>query len=238
MRMNDRHNKQARTEAEKFDELADRWWDKKGPLQTLHDMNPTRLGYIDKRVLLAGRRVLDVGCGGGILTETLARRGARAEGLDASAAVLEVAQEHARAQALEIEYHVGEPEDLSVTRTDYYDTLTCMELLEHVSDPAALLQCCARLLRPGGDLIISTINRNLRSYLGAIVSAERLLGLLPKGTHDYARLIRPAELARWLRKADFYLVDITGMLYLPGVRYCALTDDPGINYLVHARLRR
>ncbi len=223
-------------EVDKFNQLARDWWDRSGPLQTLHDINPIRLNYITDSVLLYGRRVLDVGCGGGILTEALARRGARVQGLDASDAVIRVARQHARENSLEIEYIAGTLEDFAAENSNCYDVLTCMELLEHVPAPEALLQTCARLLRPGGDLILATINRNIKSYLSAIIGAERLFGLLPKGTHDYAGFIRPSELDRWLRKASFKVLDIRGMLYLPGLRYCALTNDPGVNYLLHAQL--
>lgn len=223
-------------EVDKFDQLARDWWDSGGPLQTLHDINPIRLNYITANVSVDGRRVLDVGCGGGILTEELARQGARVQGLDASESVIRVARQHAQENSLEIEYIAGRLEDFAAENPNCYDALTCMELLEHVPDPQALLQTCARLLKPGGDLILATINRNLKSYLSAVIGAERLFGLLPKGTHDYAGFIRPSELERWLRKANFMVLDIRGMLYVPGIRYCALTNDPGINYLLHARL--
>ena len=223
-------------EVDKFNRLAHDWWDSDGPLRTLHDINPARLSYIAGKVALEGRRVLDVGCGGGVLTEALARRGARVQGLDASADVVRVARQHAQENSLEIEYITGKPEEFAAQNPDCFDVLTCMELLEHVPDPGALLHTCARLLRPGGDLILSTINRNLKSYLSTIIGAERLFGLLPAGTHDYGAFIRPSELERWLRTARFNVMDIRGMLYVPGLRYCALTNDPGVNYLVHARL--
>ncbi|MCY4362304.1 MAG: bifunctional 2-polyprenyl-6-hydroxyphenol methylase/3-demethylubiquinol 3-O-methyltransferase UbiG [Gammaproteobacteria bacterium] len=223
-------------EVDKFNRLANDWWDSNGPLRTLHDINPARLNYITGKVALKGRRVLDVGCGGGVLTEALARGGARVQGLDASDDVVRVARQHARENSLEIDYIAGKLEDFASENPDCFDVLTCMELLEHVPDPGALLQTCARLLRPGGDLILSTINRNLKSYLSTIIGAERVFGLLPEGTHDYGAFIRPSELDRWLRTAHFNVMDIRGMLYLPGLRYCALTNDPGVNYLVHARL--
>ena len=223
-------------EVDKFNRLAHDWWDSNGPLRTLHDINPARLNYITGKVAIEGRRVLDVGCGGGVLTEALARGGARVQGLDASDAVVRVARQHARDNSLEIDYIAGKLEDFASQNPDCFDVLTCMELLEHVPDPGALLQTCARLLRPGGDLILSTINRNLKSYLSTIIGAERVFGLLPEGTHDYGAFIRPSELDRWLRTAHFNVMDIRGMLYLPGLRYCALTNDPGVNYLVHARL--
>ena len=223
-------------EVGKFDKLARDWWEPTGQLHTLHDINPVRLSYITSSVPLDGRRVLDVGCGGGILTEALVRKGARVQGLDASETAIRVARQHAGESGLEIEYVSGSLEDFATENADRFDVITCMELLEHVPDPEALLHSCARLLRPGGDLILATINRNLKSYLSAVIGAERLFGLLPKGTHDYAGFIRPSELGRWLRKANFNILDIRGMLYIPGIRYCALTNDPGINYLLHAQL--
>ena len=223
-------------EVNKFEKLARDWWDRSGPLQTLHDINPVRLNYITGNVALDGRRVLDVGCGGGILTEALARCGARVRGIDAGDAVVRVARQHAQENGIEIDYIAGRLEDFAVENSGCYDVLTCMELLEHVPEPEALLQTCARLLRPGGDLLLATINRNLKSYLSAIISAERLFDLLPIGTHDYAGFIRPSELDHWLRKANFKVMDIRGMLYIPGARYCALINDPGVNYLLHARL--
>ena len=223
-------------EVDKFSQLAHDWWDSDGPLQTLHDINPIRLNYITDNVLLVSRRVLDIGCGGGILTEALARAGAQVQGLDASEAVIRVARQHAHENSLKIEYSAAGLDDFATDNSNDFDILTCMELLEHVPDPEALLLTCARLLRPGGHLILATINRNLKSYLGAVIGAERLFGLLAEGTHDYAGFIRPSELDRWLRKANFKVMDIRGMLYIPGLRYCSLTDDPGINYLLHAQL--
>ena len=234
--MSDRRDNINPDEVEKFERLAHDWWDAAGPMKALHDINPVRLAYISDNAALDGRRVLDVGCGGGILTEALARLGATVRGLDAGAAVIRVAAEHARENGLEIEYTAASLEDFAAGNAGCFDALTCMELLEHVPDPEALLHACARVLIPGGHLFLATINRNLKSYLGAVIGAERLFGLLPEGTHDYAGFIRPSELKRWLRNANFEVLDIRGMLYVPGLRYCALTDDPGINYLLHARL--
>ena len=223
-------------EVEKFEHLARDWWDTAGPMKPLHDINPVRLAYISGNVALDGRRVLDVGCGGGILTEALSRNGANVRGLDAGEAVIRVAAQHAQESGLEIEYTAASLEQFAAGNAGRFDVLTCMELLEHVPDPGELLQACARVLTPGGHLFLATINRNLKSYLGAVIGAERLFGLLPAGTHDYAGFIRPSELERWLRNAGFEVLDIRGMLYIPGLRYCALSDDPGINYLLHARL--
>ena len=223
-------------EVEKFERLAHDWWDAAGPMKALHDINPVRLAYISDNVALDGRRVLDVGCGGGILTESLARLGATVRGLDAGEGVIGIAARHAQENGLEIEYIAASLEQFAEQNPGGYEVLTCMELLEHVPDPETLLHACARVLVPGGHLFLATINRNLKSYLGAVVGAERLFRLLPEGTHDYAGFIRPSELKRWLRNAGFEVLDIRGMLYIPGLRYCALIDDPGINYLLHARL--
>ena len=223
-------------EVEKFERLAHDWWDTAGPMKPLHDINPVRLSYISDNVTLDGRRVLDVGCGGGILTEALARRGATVRGLDAGEAVIRVAARHAQENGLRIEYTAASLEQFAAGNAGRFEVLTCMELLEHVPDPGELLHACARVLAPGGHLFLATINRNLKSYLGAVIGAERLFGLLPRGTHDYAGFIRPSELKRWLRDAGFDVLDIRGMLYIPGLGYCALIDDPGVNYLLHARL--
>ena len=223
-------------EVEKFERLAHDWWDATGPMKTLHHINPVRLAYISNRVALEGRPVLDIGCGGGILTEALARMGASVTGLDAGGEVIRVAARHAEENGLKIAYTAADMEEFAAGNAGCFDVVTCMELLEHVPDPEELLRACARALAPGGHLFLATINRTLRSYLGAVIGAERLLRLLPKGTHDYAGFIRPSELERWLRKAGFETLDLRGMLYVPVLRYCALIDDPGVNYLLHARL--
>lgn len=236
--MNGRQDNVNPDELDKFRRLALEWWDTGGPMRTLHDINPVRLAYISDNAPLEGRRVLDVGCGGGILTEGLARLGARVQGLDAGEEVIQAAAEHARQNGLDIEYRAGTLEDFAAENQESYDVVTCMELLEHVPDPEQLLHACGRVLAPGGRLFAATINRNLKSYLSAIVGAERLFGLLPEGTHDYACFIRPSELGCWLRGAGFNVLGISGMLYVPGIRYCALTNNPGVNYLLHARLAR
>ena len=223
-------------EVAKFEQLARDWWDAAGPMRTLHDINPVRLAYISDKAPLAGRRVLDAGCGGGLLTEALARRGAAVTGLDAGEQIIRAATQHARETGLELEYTAARLEDFAADNAGRFDLVTCMELLEHVPEPERTLCDCARLLAPGGHLFLATINRNLKSYAGAVIGAERLFGLLPEGTHDYAGFIRPSELQRWLRRAGFKTLDIRGMLYVPGIRYCALIDAPDVNYLVHARL--
>ena len=225
-----------RAEVDKFSDLAERWWEPDGPLKTLHVVNPARSAYIAARVKLEDRNLLDAGCGGGILAESLARRGAHVTGIDASEEAIRIARRHAAQQQLAIDYSAQTAEQLRRGGDKKFDIITCMELLEHVPTPPALIQTLAQLLNHNGHLILSTINRNLRAYLGAIVAAEYLLRLLPKGTHDYAKFIRPSELCAWLRNAGFSIEHIAGLHYLPGIDYCAIGDSPSVNYLIHARL--
>lgn len=222
-------------EIAKFEALASRWWDPSGEFRPLHQMNPLRANYIDQRSAVAGKRVLDVGCGGGILSEGLAQRGAIVTGIDMGEAPLGVARLHLLESGLEIDYRLSTAEDLVSEAAGTYDIVTCLEVLEHVPDPASLVNACAQLVRPGGDVYFATINRNPKSYLFAIVGAEHLLGLLPKGTHDYARFIRPSELAGWTRRAGLHTHDISGMLYNPLTQTFSLGRDVDVNYLVHAR---
>ena len=222
-------------EIAKFEALASRWWDPAGEFRPLHRMNPLRANFIDARAPVAGRRVLDVGCGGGILSEALAQRGAVVTGIDMGEAPLAVARLHLHESGLDIEYRHVDAAELAAGQPSGYDVVTCLEVLEHVPDPAALVQACARLVRPGGDVFFATINRNPRSYLFAIVGAERLLKLLPKGTHDYARFIRPAELAAWSRAAGLATLEVAGMRYNPLTEHFSLGGDVAVNYLVHAR---
>ena len=222
-------------EIAKFEALASRWWDPSGEFRPLHQMNPLRANYIDQRSAVAGKRVLDVGCGGGILSEGLAQRGAIVTGIDMGEAPLGVARLHLLESGLEIDYRLSTAEDLVSEAASTYDIVTCLEVLEHVPDPASLVNACAQLVRPGGDVYFATINRNPKSYLFAIVGAEHLLGLLPKGTHDYARFIRPSELAGWARRAGLDTQDISGMLYNPLTQAFSLGSDVDVNYLVHAR---
>ncbi|MBP8926888.1 MAG: bifunctional 2-polyprenyl-6-hydroxyphenol methylase/3-demethylubiquinol 3-O-methyltransferase UbiG [Pseudomonadales bacterium] len=222
-------------EIAKFEALASRWWDPSGEFRPLHQMNPLRANYIDQRSAVAGKRVLDVGCGGGILSEGLAQRGAIVTGIDMGEAPLGVARLHLLESGLEIDYRLSTAEDLVSEAASTYDIVTCLEVLEHVPDPASLVNACAQLVRPGGDVYFATINRNPKSYLFAIVGAEHLLGLLPKGTHDYARFIRPSELAGWTRRAGLHTHDISGMLYNPLTQTFSLGRDVDVNYLVHAR---
>src|ERR1700722_4955961 len=227
---------QLSTEVQKFDALAHEFWDPRGAFHPLHVLNPVRLEYIAQRAALAQRRVLDVGCGGGLLTEALARRGAQVCGIDLSPAMIEVARLHAHESELPIDYELSSAEQYAQRASATFEVITCMELIEHVPSPAALLGALAALLRPGGTLFISTINRNLRSFLLAIVGAEYVLKLIPRGTHEYAQLIRPAELARLARAHGLALRDISGIGFNPFTRSARLTDDPSVNYLAHFEL--
>ena len=220
-------------ELEKFSALAHRWWDPQGEFRPLHEINPLRLSWIESRAPLAGKRALDVGCGGGILAEAMARSGARVKGIDLSEKALKVAQLHLHESALAVDYEAVSAEDLASRSPASFDVVTCMELLEHVPDPASTVRACAELARTGGRVFFSTINRNLKSYLFAVIGAEYVLKLLPKGTHDYLKFIRPSELARHCRAAGLEVREITGMSYNPLTRVYSLGADTGVNYLVH-----
>lgn len=220
-------------ELEKFSELAHRWWDTNGEFKPLHDLNPLRLDYIDGIASLKGKRVLDVGCGGGILSESMAARGANVTGIDLAEKPLKVAELHLIESGAQVEYLHIAAEDLARERADAYDVVTCMEMLEHVPDPAATVAACATLVRPGGRIFFSTINRNPKSYLFAVVGAEYLLRLLPRGTHDYARFIKPSELATLCRAAKLEIAGLTGMTYNPFTKTYALGTDSGVNYILH-----
>ncbi len=221
-------------ELRKFAEYAANWWSRNGDFKALHDINPLRLGYIEARVKLADAMVLDVGCGGGILTEAIARQGAKVTGIDLAAEPLEVARSHGRQSDLDIDYLLCSTEQLAEDKSGCFDVVTCMELLEHVPDPQSTLNACSKLLKQDGHLFLASVNRNPKSYLLAIVAAEYILNLVPKGTHDYDRLIQPAELAGWLRAADLEIKDITGMTYNPITQQYRLTANSDVNYLVHA----
>jgi 2-polyprenyl-6-hydroxyphenyl methylase/3-demethylubiquinone-9 3-methyltransferase len=222
-------------EIAKFDSAAPRWWDPDGEFRPLHDLNPVRLDYIDGRVGLAGRRVADVGCGGGLLADGMARRGARVLGIDLSSQAVAVAKLHALESGVAVDYREMAAEALASAEPGAFDLVTCLEMLEHVPDPAAVVAATARLVRPGGDVVFSTINRNARSFALAIVGAEYLMRLLPMGTHRYARLIRPSELSRWARAAGLELVDLAGLAYDPFARRARLSGDVSVNYLAHFR---
>ncbi len=230
-------------EVAKFDAAAARWWDREGQFRTLHDINPLRLDYVDQRAGLRDKTVIDVGCGGGILAESMALRGAHVTGIDLAESSLAVARMHLVETRLErpegeaelvLDYRAISAEVLATESPASADIVTCMEMLEHVPDPAAIVAACARLVRPGGHVFLSTINRNPKSYLHAIIGAEYLLRMLPTGTHDYARFIRPSELGRWLRAAGLDTCELTGLTYHPLSGRYALVDDIDVNYLVHA----
>jgi 2-polyprenyl-6-hydroxyphenyl methylase/3-demethylubiquinone-9 3-methyltransferase len=219
-----------------FAAFASRWWDQDGEFRTLHDINPSRVGFVDQRIGLAGKRVADVGCGGGLLAEAMARCGAQVTGIDMSAEVLEVARLHLlESPPLPVSYLHMSAEDLAQSAADSFDAVTCMELLEHVPDPAALIAACARLIKPGGSLIVSTLNRTPRAFLTAIVAAEYLTRLVPRGTHHYGKLIRPSELDAWARHAGLGLETLVGGHYNPLDRSFSLGGDVGVNYFAHFR---
>jgi 2-polyprenyl-6-hydroxyphenyl methylase/3-demethylubiquinone-9 3-methyltransferase len=221
-------------EVAKFDALASRWWDPLGQFKTLHDINPLRLGFIDARARLADKTVTDIGCGGGLLAEAMAGCGARVTGIDLAESSLTVARLHLLESGHKVDYRCIGAEALAAEAPESSDVVTCMELLEHVPDPASLVDACARIARPGGHVFFSTLNRNPKSYLFAIVGAEYMLRMLPQGTHDYARFIRPSELGHWLRAAGLELRELIGLSYNPLTRRYALGPDVDVNYMVHA----
>ncbi len=221
-------------EIRKFEELAARWWDPASEFKPLHDINPLRLDYIDQRAGLAGKRVLDIGCGGGILAESMARRGAKVTGIDMGEAPLAVARLHLLESGLDIDYQRITAEEFAEQHPEAFDVVTCMEMLEHVPDPARTVEACMKLVKPGGHVFFSTINRNPKSYLFAIIGAEYLLRLLPKGTHDYGKFIRPSELVGWTRRAGLAARELTGMSYNPFTQTYSLGKDISVNYLLHA----
>ena len=219
----------------KFARLAAHWWDVNGEMKPLHQINPLRLRYIEERAALAGKRVLDVGCGGGILAETMARAGAQVLGIDLAGEALEAARAHAREAGQQVDYRCVAAEALATEQPGGFDVVTCMEMLEHVPDPASTVSACARLVKPGGDVFFSTLNRNLKAYLFAVVGAEYVLRLLPRGTHDYGKFIKPSELARYCRDSGLETIDLSGMNYHPLTQVYSLGDGTDVNYLVHAR---
>lgn len=221
-------------EINKFAELAARWWDPHSEFKPLHEINPLRLDYIDQRAHLRGKKVLDVGCGGGILAESMALRGAQVTGIDLAEAPLRVAELHTLETGVGVSYRCIAAEALAAAEPASFDVVTCMELLEHVPDPASIVRACGQLVRPGGRVFFSTLNRNPKSFLFAILGAEYVLNLLPKGTHDYARFIRPSELARWIRSAGLLIRDLTGMSYNPLTGVYHLGEDLDVNYLIAA----
>jgi len=218
-------------EIEKFERLASRWWDPHSEFKPLHDINPLRLDYIDRLAPLDGKRVIDIGCGGGLLTEGMAGHGAQVVGIDMGKTPLSVARLHQHESGYDIDYRQATAEQLAAEQAGSFDIVTCMEMLEHVPDPAATINACAQLIRDEGRVFLSTINRNPKSYLFAVIGAEYLLRLLPRGTHDYSKFIRPSEMDAWAREAGLQLVDLTGMSYNPLTQEYKLGSDVSVNYL-------
>lgn len=222
-------------EIAKFEELAARWWDPHSEFKPLHDINPLRLDYIERLESLQGKRVLDVGCGGGLLSEGMAARGARVTGIDMGEAPLSVAKLHLYESGLEVDYRQITAEQMAAEHPDSFDIVTCLEMLEHVPQPESVITACARMVKPGGLVVFSTLNRNPKSYLLAIIGAEYVLRMLPKGTHDYRKFIRPSELDSWARAADLEQCDISGMTYNPLTSTYSLGRDVDVNYLAAYR---
>ncbi|TCO76126.1 bifunctional 2-polyprenyl-6-hydroxyphenol methylase/3-demethylubiquinol 3-O-methyltransferase UbiG [Chromatocurvus halotolerans] len=232
--MTARQNVDAR-EIAKFEALASRWWDADGEFRPLHEINPLRANFIDEHSPVAGKRLLDVGCGGGILAEAMAQRGATVTGIDMGEAPLSVARIHQLESGVEVDYRQSTAEALAAEHPGQFDIVCCLEMLEHVPDPAAVVEACAQLVVPGGSLYFSTINRNPKAFLFAIVGAEHILRLLPAGTHEYSKFIKPSELAGWLRRADLVLREMTGLTYNPITkRYRLDADDVSVNYMLRA----
>lgn len=222
-------------EVQKFSDLAHRWWDPASEFKPLHEINPLRLDWIDGHCALAGKKVLDVGCGGGLLSEGMAQRGATVSGIDLSEKALGVARLHLYESGLSVDYRLISAEAHAAEQPDTYDVVTCLEMLEHVPDPASTVQACSRLVKPGGNVFFSTLNRNFKAYLLAVVGAEYVLNLLPRGTHEYAKFIKPSELARYCRNAGLEISGLTGMSYNPISKVYSLGANTDVNYLVHAR---
>ncbi len=223
-------------ELQKFGDLAHKWWDKNSEFKPLHAINPLRLNWIDGLIGLKGKRVLDVGCGGGILSESMYFKGAEVVGIDLGEKALNVAKLHQLESGAKVDYQYIAVEELATQQPASFDVVTCMEMLEHVPDPAAIITACARLVKPGGSVFFSTINRNPKAYLFAVLGAEYVLNLLPKGTHDYAKFIKPSELASWARIANLDIHSMRGMSYNPITQHYSLGDDVAVNYMIHTTL--
>jgi 2-polyprenyl-6-hydroxyphenyl methylase/3-demethylubiquinone-9 3-methyltransferase len=224
----------SQAELDKFGALARRWWDPQGPQRPLHELNPARLGYVRDRVALAGTQVLDVGCGGGLLSEAMAAEGARVTALDLAPELIEVARLHLLDSSLDVDYRLQSVESLAAEMPGRFDAITCMEMLEHVPDPGSVLRACASLLKPGGVLLLSTLNRTPAAFALAIVGAEYVARLLPRGTHDYKQFIKPSELGAWLRTAGLSLLDVSGLAYDPLRRKAWVGGPTAVNYLASA----
>lgn len=229
----ERHNVDP-AEIAKFEALASRWWDKQGDMKALHDINPLRANYIDQHSRIAGKTILDVGCGAGILSESLAQRGALVTAIDMGLEPLEVAKLHLLESGVSVDYQQSTAEDFAKANPEKFDVITCMEMLEHVPEPASVIQACADLVKPGGQVFFSTINRSPKSYAMAILAAEYVLNLVPKGTHHYDKLLKPSELAKWMRQAGLKIQNISGMQYNPITKQYYINDNADVNYLLHA----
>lgn len=223
-------------EIQKFAELAHKWWDKASEFKPLHEINPLRLNWIDACVPLQGKRVLDVGCGGGILSESMFFKGADVTGIDLGEKALNVAKLHQLESGAKVNYQYISVEQLAAEQPASFDVVTCMEMLEHVPNPVAIVAACAKLVKPNGSVFFSTINRNPKSYLFAVIGAEYLLNMLPKGTHDYAKFIKPSELSSWVRAAELNVMRLRGMSYNPITQHYSLSDDVAVNYMMHTVL--
>lgn len=222
-------------EIEKFSQLAHKWWDPQSEFKPLHEINPLRLNYIDRFAALSGKSVLDVGCGGGILSESMAGRNASVTGIDLSDKALQVAKLHLLESGKQVNYCKIAVEDMAAEQPDSFDIVTCLEMLEHVPDPASVITSCAKLVKPGGWVFFSTLNRNPKSYLFAILGAEYVLNMLPRGTHDYAKFLKPSELAQYCRNAGLNITDLIGMSYNPLSKIYSLGNDTSVNYMIACR---
>ncbi|SDR69449.1 2-polyprenyl-6-hydroxyphenyl methylase / 3-demethylubiquinone-9 3-methyltransferase [Halopseudomonas sabulinigri] len=224
-----------RAEIAKFEALASRWWDRNSEFKPLHEINPLRTNWIDERTPLAGKEVLDIGCGGGILAEAMAQRGATVTGIDMGEAPLSVARLHQLESGVAVDYQQSTAEEFAEQHAGRFDVVTCLEMLEHVPDPGSVIRACAKLVKPGGHVFFSTINRNPKSFLFAIVGAEYVLRMLPRGTHEFAKFIRPAELGSWSREAGLNLLDMTGLTFNPLTKTYKLEANVDVNYMIHCQ---